>query len=108
MKQQQLDQEEGASEEQPLFPSGQQDEEEEEKEEVKSKPSDKAGPSDEASATDTLIDEDELLRGALEAYESKGYSPRLIKHGDVNEVRCCTCCTSHKGLKWFAVSKCVS
>lgn len=92
LKQQQLTQEEGSGENTPLFPSGsredvkEEEEEEEEDGKVKSKPSDGAGPSDEAAATDTLIDEDELLRGALEAYESKGYSPRLIKHGDVDEV----------------------
>lgn len=96
LKQQQLTQEEGSSEDPPLFPGGSQEEEEENKgeeevgedERVKSK-AEGAGPSgavDKATATDTLIDEDELLRGALEAYESKGYSPRLIKHGDVDEV----------------------
>ena len=91
LKQQQLTQE-GGSEDSPLFPGGSQVEEEESEsdgERVKSKAKG-AGPSGKdnlTKATDTLIDEDELLRGALEAYEAKGYSPRLIKHGDVDEVR---------------------
>lgn len=92
LKQQQLAQEEGDVEDSPLFPGGSKEEEEEdEKEEVGEKVKSKtegAGPSgaDDNTVTDVLIDEEELLRGALEAYVTKGYSPRLIKHGDVDEV----------------------
>ena len=97
LKQQQLTQEdptgEGTSDDPPLFPSGHQEDDhgKEEKEEERvssSKTSDGAGPSEGSGGggADTLIDEDELLRGALEAYKSGGYSPRLVKHGDVDEV----------------------
>jgi len=100
-QQQQLTQEEepgeGTSEDPPLFPSGHQkiDDGKEEKGEGEeraksSKASDAAGPSEASGGgTDTLIDEDELLRGALEAYKSGSYSPRLVRHGDVDEVGVC-------------------
>ncbi len=44
-----------------------------------------AGPSG-TREEDTLIDEDDLLRRAYEDYENGGYSPKLLKFTDVEEV----------------------
>ena len=99
LKQQQLTQG-GVNDSSPLFPGGLQEEDdeeemeereevmEEEEEVVKSKTegAEVPGGSDVAAATDSLIDEDELLRGALATYTAGRYSPRLIRHGDVAEV----------------------
>ena len=51
----------------------------------------KAGPSGTGGArkgeeADTLIDEHDLLKHAYEDYETGGYSPKLIKLTDVEEV----------------------
>ena len=45
-----------------------------------------AGPSGTGEEPDTLIDEGDLLRRAYEDYESGGYSPKLLKFADVEEV----------------------
>ena len=90
LKQQQLSGD--RDEDSPLFPAGAgegegaavkvKEEEEEEEEEGETV----AGPSGTGEEPDTLIDEDDLLRRAYEDYESGGYSPKLLKFADVEEV----------------------
>lgn len=87
LKQQQLSQD-GTGEGSPLFPGGTEEEvAEEQGMQVKVDNRAKAGPSGTGEEADTLIDEDDLLKHAYEDYESGGYSPKLIKFADVEEVQ---------------------
>ena len=81
LKQQQLTQD-GVEEGPPLFPSGA----EEKGKGPEREEGGTAGPSGTVEEHDILIDEHDLLKRAHEDYESGGYSPKLLKPGDIEEV----------------------
>ena len=93
LKQQQLSSGDRDAEDPPLFPAGAETGDgggEGTGEVVKVKEEGEegttAGPSGTGEEQDTLIDEDDLLRRAYEDYETGGYSPKLLKFTDVEEV----------------------